>query len=290
MPNVSSLKQRLKRYPAMYSVARTAHGWARLDIRWKRHRKEAFRRRCYSRFEAGERFLSRSYGEITVRYEAISPKNYWHLSMGSQHEDQFMGKLFKEYIQRGDVVLDIGAHTGMYSIPFARAVGDSGKVYAFEPEAQGYSAILRNAELNSLSNIEGMNMAVTDMDGMIDFFVRPDKDTHSIFEKTSAPSPLGIQERLSVRSSSVDSLLEQGLISQPDFVKIDVEGGELRVLDGMEKAAPGLRHILVEVHEVALTTAGIEAPKKAVEARLRNLGVTDLEYVDEIHILGTVSS
>ena len=44
-----------------------------------------------------------------------------------------------------------------------------------------------------------------------------------------------------------------------------------------------------EAHEVALMTAGIDNPKRAVEARLRDLEFTDLEYVDEIHILGTAA-
>ena len=233
--------------------------------------------------------MSRSYGKITVSYEAISPKNYYHLSMDSQREDRFMPMIFDRYIQEADVVFDIGAHTGMYSIPFAKAVGPLGKVYAFEPEADGYNAIIRNAELNSLTNLVAINIAITDRDGPIDFFVRPDNDTHSIFEETAAPSPLGIQQKVSVKASSVDSLLQPRIIPKPDFVKIDVEGAELRVLDGMEKTAAGIRHVLVEVHQEILRSTGHEDPTREVEAKLRSLGFLNLQYVDKIHVLGTSS-
>ena len=284
---IESLKRTLRRHPPTYSVGRAIYSWLRADLRWRRYRKDAFRRRCYAKFEAGETVLDRVYGDIKVSYAAISPKNYYHLSMGSQHEDRFMPVLFDRYVRKGDVILDIGAHTGMYSIPFAKAVGESGKVYAFEPETEGYNAIARNAELNSLSNVEAMNLAVTDRDGTIDFFIRPDKDTHSIFEETSAPSPLGIQHTVAVEASSVDSLLERQVILQPDFVKIDVEGAELRVFDGMNRAAAGVRHVLLEVHHGALGSQGLDDPGGEVERKLRDLGFSDLGYLDRHHILAS---
>ena len=133
-------------------------------------------------------------------------------------------------------------------------------------------------------------MVVIEGDGTIDFFVRPDKDTHSVFEETAAPSPLGIQHTVAVEASSVDSLLERQVILQPDFVKIDVEGAELRVLDGMAKAAAGVRHILVEVHAEILRSMGVENPTGEVEGRLKTFGLTDLQYLDPIHMLASRSS
>lgn len=283
-----NLEQKLSDYPLLYAVAKFIYIASVSPPRlWKSYRQERFRKKCYAKFESRKRILSKSYGKIKVRYEAISPQNYWHLAIGSQYEDKFMHIIFEKCTREGDTVLDIGSHTGMYSIPFGKAVGTTGKVFAFEPESKGYNAIKRNAELNSLTNIVPMNMAVSDREGTIDFFVRPGKDTHSIFEETDAPSPLGILEKISMRTASIDSLVEDGVILPPNLVKIDVEGAELKVLDGMVKSAKHIRHILVEVHEVALQMAGVEDPELAVKTRLRNLGFNELRHIDFCHLLAS---
>jgi len=260
-----NLKRKLKKHPLAYSIIRCIYSFIRFDIKWQNYQNNKFIKKCYSEFESGQKILERTYGKIKVCYEAISPKNYWHLAISSQWEDKFMNFLFEEIVKEGYIILDIGAHTGMYSIPFAKAVGPNGKVYAFEPESKGFAAIRRNIEINSLTCVIPLNIAVSDQEGVINFFVRPDKDTHSIFEKTLAPSPLGIQETMLVKTSSVDHMIENGTITQPDFIKIDTEGAELKILNGMKNAAKRIKHILVEIHEEALLLEGIENPKKEVE-------------------------
>lgn len=269
----------------MYTIIRSINR-NRPDILYKSYKSEKFRRKCYDKFEKGEKFITKSYGKMEVVYEAISPKNYWHLAMGSQQEDKFMERVF-ETITEGNVILDIGAHVGMYAVPFAKKTGRNGKVYAFEPESKGFEAIKRNAILNSLKNIIPLNIAVSDREGDINFYVRPDKDTHSIFEKSLAPSPLGIQENIKVKTMTVDHMIEAGVVLEPDFIKIDVEGAELKVLDGIGNTQKRIRHILVEIHESALSLEGIQNPKEEVELRLQMLGFTKLEYLDSIHVLAS---
>lgn len=246
-----------------------------------------FRRECYERYNSGDTIVTKQYGGLQVRYQAISPKNYWHLCIGSQHEDKFMGRVFSDCIVDTGIVLDIGAHTGMYAIPFAKVVGTNGKVYAFEPEPDGFAAIQRNAQLNGLTNIVPMNMALSDREGQISFYIRPDKDTHSIFEETSAPSPLGVQHRMDVQSATIDGLVGNGTIQAPDFVKIDVEGAELRVLTGMTKTAKSVKHLLVEIHEHALGLDGVVDPKAAVEMAITGLGFSRMRYLDRVHLLAS---
>ena len=284
----NKIKNLLIKHSPLLVLARPIYRLFRPDLFWKEHEDEKFRKYCYKKFENGEKILSKSYGKIKVFYEAISPKNYWHLAIGSQHEDRFMDWIFENLIRAGDIVLDIGAHTGMWSIPLAKIVGDSGHVYAFEPEDLGYNAIRRNTKINLLNNITVINMAVTDKEGTTSFYIRPDKDTHSVFEKTTAPSPLGVQRKIIINTSSVDKMIENGIIKQPDFVKIDVEGAELMVLNGMKIAARKIRHVLVELHEpTLLKLLGIKNPKSTVERNLKDLGFTTLKYLDDIHVLAS---
>ena len=130
-------------------------------------------------------------------------------------------------------------------------------------------------------------MAVSDKKGVIDFYIRPDKDTHSIFKKTRSPSPLGIQDTIQIETSTIDDMVKDKIIQQPDFVKIDTEGAELKILDGMKESAKHIKHVLVEIHAPALELEGIVNPKKEVEQKLKLLGFNDNCYLDEIHILAS---
>ena len=197
---------------------------------------------------------------------------------------------FKEYrvpLDPGMVVLDIGGHTGMWTVPLAKHVGPTGRVYVFEPEVKGSTAIRRNVELNNLENVTVLRMALSDRRGTGLFYVRPDKDTHSLFEETLAPSPLGIQEVHEIEVSTIDEFIERKTIAPPSFVKIDTEGAELKILDGMKRSAQNIASVLVEIHAEALKLQGIEDPHAAAEERLAALGFVNRRYVDAIHVLAT---
>ena len=250
-------------------------------------RDERFRRDCYKRFQSGDHRVFRHFAGYECEYDAISPKNYWHLSIASQHEDSFMSRLFRDHVRHGMLVLDIGGHVGMWAVPLAKHVGPTGRVYVFEPEPEGYAAILRNAELNHLENITPLRLALSDLSGTASFYIRPDKDTHSLFEETLAPSPSGRQDVHTIEVSTVDDLVDHKVIAPPNFVKIDVEGAELRVLDGMKRSAAGIDCLLVEIHAEELMLHGVRDPHAAVEKKVVTLGFPNHQYVDAIHLLAT---
>ena len=82
-------------------------------------------------------------------------------------------------------------------------------------------------------------------------------------------------------------MLENGVITQPHFVKIDTEGAELKILNGMKSAAKKIKHIVVEIHKPALGLEGIQNPEEEVELRLKELGFTKLEYLSDIHVMAS---
>ncbi|MBN1164135.1 MAG: FkbM family methyltransferase [Candidatus Krumholzibacteriota bacterium] len=275
------LKRKLVRYSAIYKGAQF------VNKLWYTYEGYRTRKKCYLAYEKGERIIAKFFGGINVKYEAISPKNYWHLVIGSQHEDKFSEDLFNNYIDEGMVILDIGGHTGMYTVPLAIAVGHAGREYVIELDKKGFEAIQRNMQLNELDNVIPLKMVVPDGKGIVDFYIRPDKDTHSIFEATAAPSPLGMQETIQVEASTVDDMVKENIIQQPDFVKIDTEGAELKILNGMKNTVKYIKHILVEIHPKALKLDGILNPKEAIENKLQILGFNKRLYLDEKHILAS---
>ena len=74
------------------------------------------------------------------------------LSINGIHE-KIITNLIKKEIHSGDVVLDIGAHIGYYTLQFANLVGSTGKVYAFEPEPKNFELLKKNVQINKHDNV-----------------------------------------------------------------------------------------------------------------------------------------
>jgi FkbM family methyltransferase len=136
-------------------------------------------------------------------------------------------RLMLDIVKRGHTVVDVGANIGYYTLIMSRLVGPRGKVVAFEPEPRNFALLKDNIELNGLKNVELVQKAVTDRCAPEKLFLSSDNQgDHRLFHASS--------ERTSceVDAVSLDScpLLKDAVV---DFVKIDTQGAELRVLDGM---------------------------------------------------------
>ena len=206
---INYIKSYLKDYPTIYRIVQKINNIIRVDQKIYMYRRKRFREQCYKKFHNGEKRIQKKFGNIEVIYDAISAKNFWHLTTGSQDEGKFSDYLFNNYILEGMVIFDIGSHTGQYTIPFAKKVGPKGRVYAFEPENDGFNAIKNNLIINNLKNVNVFNLAISDKNKEINFYKRPDKDTHSIFEDTSSPSEISEQIVEVVRSHTIDALFEK---------------------------------------------------------------------------------
>jgi FkbM family methyltransferase len=130
--------------------------------------------------------------------------------------------IFENTVRPGNIVFDIGAHVGFYTVLASVLTGPTGKVYAFEPLPRNLEYLREHLRLNHIVNVEVIDAAVSDS-----------CDTAS-FKEGSYPSTGHVDEEgeLLVKTVSLDWLIEKGEISIPDQIKIDVEGGELAVLRG----------------------------------------------------------
>jgi len=131
-------------------------------------------------------------------------------------------KYFLQFIQEGDVVYDIGAHVGFYTLFAAQLVGEKGKVFAFEPDERNFLYLERNIKLNKESNVEVIKSAVSDYNGKLFF---------RMGENTSSGSITKVNTGAEVLSITVDKFV-QTQNCPPNFMKIDVEGAEALVLLG----------------------------------------------------------
>jgi FkbM family methyltransferase len=139
--------------------------------------------------------------------------------------DKGTTKLFRDLIKEGMVILDIGANVGYYSLIAARLAGEKGLVFAFEPAPDNFAFLVKNIEVNGFSNIIPVQKAVSNKTGKGSLFLWDEPDLHSMREHNEKGA-------IEVEVTSVDEFMEN--INRPiDLVKMDVEGWEMRVLEGM---------------------------------------------------------
>lgn len=160
--------------------------------------------------------------------------------------------IFLNSLREDDVVWDIGASYGIYSL-FASSKLSSGKIYAFEPEIKTYKLLEKNIRLNNLQNIVPLNYALSDCEGFVDLYVSDSANigTHSLVMRDDFPvSKKG--KLVNVRTG--DKIVQGREVCLPNVVKIDVEGAEMNVLEGMKDIlfTPKLRLIQIEIHEKVL--------------------------------------
>ncbi len=169
----------------------------------------------YVEFDGNKIFLPRSdIGDIT---HDISLFGRW----GEKNE----ADVFKREIKSGDIVLDIGAHIGYYTLLAAKLVGDNGKVYAFEPDPNNFECLKKNVEQNDYKNVVCVNKAVSDKTGKTELFFSEETDNSQIV------NPQDGTKSIVVDVISLDDFFDKD--QHVDFIKIDIEGSEGKALDGM---------------------------------------------------------
>ena len=88
----------------------------------------------------------------------------FHLCTNGYHEP-IETDLIKKHVKRGDVVLDLGANIGYFTLILPRLVGEEGKVFAFEPDPENFALLKKNVEINSYQNVVLVQKAVSNRNG-----------------------------------------------------------------------------------------------------------------------------
>lgn len=151
---------------------------------------------------------------------------------------------------KGDVVVDIGAHIGRYTITSSKRVGPKGKVIAIEADRNTYEILDRNIRLNALTNVLALNRAAYSAHRVLRLY-QPN-DNFSIYD-TVMPSRAGTNHSyVEVEAHTLDFILSANGLTAADWIKIDVEGAEYEVLKGATGtlAANHDTTILMEIHDV----------------------------------------
>jgi FkbM family methyltransferase len=144
------------------------------------------------------------------------------MALGSYEYEERI--LFEKMISRSSVVYDIGAHVGYYTLLASELIGETGKVFAFEPSPRNLKYLKTHIEINHCSNVIIIEAAVSNKSGTSFFSEGSDATTSHLSEEGN----------LKINVVSIDDLLIDNKILAPDYIKIDAEGAELLVLKGAE--------------------------------------------------------
>jgi FkbM family methyltransferase len=170
-------------------------------------------------------------------------------------ETNFVGRLLRP----GMMVLDIGAHHGLYTLLASKRVGREGRVIAFEPSPRERRRLLRHISINGCKNVSVQPMALGDHTGEADLFLVEGRQ-----DWCNSLRPPEVDERTSIIRVEVrllDDVLRMLEISRVDFIKLDVEGAELSFLHGSTKLlqSDSRPAILAEVQDIRTRPWGYPA-------------------------------
>lgn len=136
---------------------------------------------------------------------------------------------FMTVLREGDTVVDIGANVGYYTLLGARIVGETGRIYAFEPDPVAFGILEKNVRINGLTNVVLEQKAVSNEPGAIRLYLAAvNKGDHKIYETDESRASIEIE------AVALDDYFA-GSKTAINFVKIDTQGAEGAIIEGMER-------------------------------------------------------
>jgi FkbM family methyltransferase len=192
-------------------------------------------------------------------------------------------------VRRGDVVFDVGANVGLFAILFSDLVGPAGRVHAFEPVAATFARLADSVARHArFDNVRINQCACTNEAGTSRIHVPAgDGGQASLKEhRTGSWSHPGVVRCESVDATTLDRYIRQHGLDRVDLIKCDVEGAELRVLEGADACLTGHHPMLsLEVSTDWTSDFGYDPPALLRFLRARGYDWFALVSADAVRAL-----
>jgi FkbM family methyltransferase len=219
--------------------------------------------------------------KINAQFYVLTPEQLRSLESDRVGEEKIV-KFLISCLQSGDIVYDIGAHIGFYTVVLAKAVREKGRVIAFEPEKESYNTLLKNLKLNSLTNVYTFQKALGDKEGEGRLFLGETIGNFSLVK--TYEKEINFQKVEIVKG---DQFIKDKKLPIPKLVKIDVEGYEYFVLSGLSETLshPNCKIICCEVHPLLLPTTISE---EKISEIIKSFGFKQFEIqkrINDYHLI-----
>lgn len=193
-----------------------------------------------------KRGLRTSAGTIKFFVSPSAGLRYFFKSMS--RVDPLIVNIAEKLVGPGDVVWDIGANIGLFSMVAARLSGKSGSVYCFEPDNFLVGCLRKSAVIQSINisaEVHVIPIAVSDSVGLRRFMIANRSNATNHLEGYGTTQTGGVRSVHIVPTFSVDWLVEHSDVTPPKLIKIDVEGAEIEVVNGAMGVLRRFRPLLV---------------------------------------------
>ena len=161
--------------------------------------------------------------------------------------EPILTKIITSLTRSGNIVLDIGANIGYYTLLFSRQVGPNGLVIAVEPEPSNFTLLTLNLQLNNIENVRLYQVAIGDSIGEAILYISDFSNWHSLRTKNPKKTK-GIQVPL----TTIDALRED-LNCPINLIRMDIEGFEVQAIKGGEQTLKYDRpYLIMEVHPIQI--------------------------------------
>jgi len=172
------------------------------------------------------RLFRRPSVEIDGRTIYLDPRDALKLSLRGTYEP-LLTEYFRDHVRPGEVVVDIGANLGYFSLLFSQLVGDRGQVHCIEPDPDNFALLLKNLSANNCRNATAIQAAAADRTGSIRLYLCNDMGDHRTYDSGDG------RRSIEVPATRVDDVLERH--PTVDWIKLDAQGAEPAILEGMRE-------------------------------------------------------
>ena len=188
----------------------------------------------YSKSKKGKLVKAKTYFESEMKLVLPAGTDIYLTGCKSHDSEIRLAKFLMNTLQKGDTLIDVGAHFGYFSLLGAKLVGQKGKVFSFEASQSTFEILKENTQQET--NIEILNRAVSNEKGSLSFYEFPvlyseynsleiDQFKNADWYQANQP------EKIAIEAISLDDFSKQKSI-EPKVIKIDVEGAEYQVISG----------------------------------------------------------
>jgi FkbM family methyltransferase len=177
-----------------------------------------------------------------LQVDSQTPHYYWIKG----HDEPAILQVMQNLVKPGHCVVDVGAHIGIETLMLSQWVGTSGQVVSLEPDPNNFKSLSANVSLNAVSNVQLMQVAVSDKSGQLQF-VQGRGVLCRLVDNPNDPD-IDPASLIIVQVYTLDELFAG---NQPavNFVKIDVEDSEVSVLSGARRLLYEQKPIVIlELH------------------------------------------
>jgi len=190
-------------------------------------------------------------------------------------------KFLESKLKKGMNVIDIGGYIGISSVVIANSIGETGKLYSFEPVPEHLNILNKNISSHGLENVKTYQKVVGVHVGIIDFYkndasssIIPDRNTY----------------KFQANTITIDEFLKDMDVDRIDFINMDCEGSELFVLRGARQTLQNNKiKIFCEIHHSFLKSLGLSVQKLVeylheLNFQVHSISLDDLALGDDFEV------